>query len=260
MGAVKDQDYSFQTNVIGTYNVLRAATDANIKTLVFASSREVYGDPIDLPVEEGQPLLAINTYGASKVMGEAYCRAFRRTYGLHSVILRLANVYGPRDVGRVVALWMELAASGRDLNIYGGKQLLDFVWFELVVEALVRAADVPGALPPMNIGSGTGTRIVDLARRIIRLSSSHSRITIQQARAVEVTRFVANVSRMRQMLGIEPAADPLAYLNRMIAVAESPSPGHINSAQPSRRPRWPQAGYGQTTTLAQPLIASGSSD
>jgi UDP-glucose 4-epimerase len=216
MGAVDDLDYSFETNVIGTFNVLRTASEAGTRRLIFASSREVYGDPIDLPVAEDQPLLAINSYGASKVMGEAYCRAFRRTFGLHCVILRLANVYGPRDTGRVIPLWIERAAAGDVLNLYGGKQLIDFVWIDQVVEALIRAAEIPGPLPSINVGSGTGTRIIDLARRIIRLCGGRSRINIQQARSVEVTRFVANVTRMQQMLRIEPPDDPLIYLERLV--------------------------------------------
>lgn len=229
MGAVEDADYSFETNVVGTFNVLRAAHEAGTRTVVFASSREVYGDPIDLPVAEDQPLLAVNTYGASKVAGEAYCRAFRRTFGLHCITLRLANVYGPRDVGRVIPLWLERAALGQDLEIYGGKQLIDFVWSEQVVDALIRAADIRGPLPPINIGSGTGTRIIDLARRIIRLSGSRSRVSIQQARAVEVTRFVANVKRMQQMLGIEPPDDPLVYLDRLVhaSIEACPEPTAI---------------------------------
>src|SRR5436309_13516041 len=65
MGATGDLDYTFQTNVVGTYNVLRAAADANAERLVFASSREVYGEPIDLPVDEDSPLLAITAYRVS---------------------------------------------------------------------------------------------------------------------------------------------------------------------------------------------------
>lgn len=216
MGAVDDPVYSFETNVVGTFNVLRAARDARVQRLVFASSREVYGDPIELPVEENQPLLAVNAYGASKLSGEAYCRAFRRTFGLQCVILRLSNVYGPRDIGRVIPLWLEQASNGDDLHIYGGKQLIDFVWIDQVVEAFVRAAEMSGPLPPINVGSGTGTRIVDLARRIIRLTGGRSQLHIGQARPVEVTRFVAHVGRMRQMLGIEPSDDPIARLDQMV--------------------------------------------
>jgi UDP-glucose 4-epimerase len=217
MGAVDDLDYSFTTNVVGTFNVLRAASEARVDRLIFASSREVYGDPVELPVDESQPLLAINAYGASKVTGEAFCRSFRRSSGLHSVILRLSNVYGPRDFGRVIPLWLDRAANGLDLEIYGGKQLIDFVWVGQVVEALVRAAEIRSPLPTINVGSGTGSRIVDVARRILRMSAGRGHLTLLPARAVEVTRYVADVSRMRQMLGIEPSDDPLAFLEGMAA-------------------------------------------
>jgi UDP-glucose 4-epimerase len=217
MGAVDDLDYSFTTNVVGTFNVLRAASEARVDRLIFASSREVYGDPVELPVDESQPLLAINAYGASKVTGEAFCRSFRRSSGLHSVILRLSNVYGPRDLGRVIPLWLDRAASGLDLEIYGGKQLIDFVWVGQVVEALVRAAEIRSPLPTINVGSGTGCRIIDVARRILRMSAGRGHLKLLPARAVDVTRYVADVSRMRQMLAIEPSDDPLAFLEGMVA-------------------------------------------
>jgi UDP-glucose 4-epimerase len=216
MGAVHDSSYTFNTNVVGTFNVLRAAAREGVQRVIFASSREVYGEPINLPVDENSPLLAINSYGASKVAGEAYCRAFRREFGLYVSILRLANVYGPRDIGRVIPLWIEQATAGRDLNVYGGKQVLDLVWIDQVVEAMVRTTTLESPLPATNIGTGTGTRIIDLARRITRLACGQPRIRLQPARPMEVTRFIANVDRMRQMLGIEPPLDPLANLSRMI--------------------------------------------
>jgi UDP-glucose 4-epimerase len=216
MGAVQDLSYTFSTNVVGTFNVLSSAARAGIRRVVFASSREVYGEPINLPVIEDSPLLAINSYGASKAAGEAYCRAFRREFGLQTAVLRLANVYGPRDVGRVVPLWIGLASSGRELTVYGGKQVIDFVWVGQTVEALIRAAALDAPVPPINVGSGTGTRIIDLARRIARLAEAHGRLNLQPARSVEVTRFIANVDRMRQLLMIEPPLDPLAYLPSLV--------------------------------------------
>jgi UDP-glucose 4-epimerase len=216
MGAVEDLDYSFSTNVIGTFNVLRSAARESVRRVVFASSREVYGEPIELPVDEGQPLLAINFYGASKVTGEAYCRAFRRASGLNTVILRLANTYGLRDSGRVIPRWVEQAIAGEDLTVYGGKQVLDFVWVGQIVEALVRTAELDGPMPPINIGSGTGTRIVDLARRIRLMAGSHSQIKLVPARAVEVVQYVARIDRMRQLLRLEPTSDPLANLPELV--------------------------------------------
>jgi len=223
LGAVKDAELTFHSNVAGTFNVLRAASQSGVQRVVFASSRQVYGEPIGLPVDEESPLLAINSYGASKVAGEAYCRAFRREFGLQVGILRLADVYGPRDVGRVVPLWIHQADTGQDLSVYGGKQVIDLVWIDQVVEALIRVASVEGPLRPMNVGSGTGTRIVDLARRIARLACGQPRIQLQPARAMEVTRFVANIERMRQVLNIEPPLDPLMYLTRLMPSAVGPT-------------------------------------
>jgi UDP-glucose 4-epimerase len=217
MGGVTDAEYTFTTNTVGTLNVLRAAVRYGVRRLVYASSREVYGEPIELPVDEESPLLAINSYGASKIAGEAYCRAFRREFGLQSSILRFSNVYGPRDVGRVIPLWVSQALSGRDLQVYGGKQVIDFVWVGQIVDALLVAAACDGPLPTINIGSGTGTRIVDLARRIARLVECQPKIHLAPARQMDVTHFIANVERMRQILLVEPLLDPLGKLAELVA-------------------------------------------
>jgi UDP-glucose 4-epimerase len=216
MGAVHDADYTFETNVVGTYNVLRTAVDLGVPRVIFSSSQEVYGEPISLPVDEDSPLLPINSYGASKVAGEAFCRAFRREFGLETVILRLAHVYGQRDSGRVIPSWIDDAAAGRDLCVYGGKQVMDFVWVGQAVDALIQAGNVDGPVPPINIGSGTGTRIIDLARRIARLAESPAHVRLEPARAMEVTRFIASVERMRQILMLEPMLDPLGNLADLV--------------------------------------------
>jgi UDP-glucose 4-epimerase len=218
LGAVREMEYTFQTNVRGTFNVLRAAVEKDVPRVVFTSSQDVYGEPVELPVEEESPLLAINSYGASKAAGEVYCRAFRREFGLQTVILRLSSVYGPRDIGRVIPIFLQQAQAGQQMSIYGGKQVLDFVWVGQVVEALVRAGKLDGPLPPINIGSGTGTRIVDLARRIARLVDTQPKIHLEPARRMEVTRYIANVERMRRILCMEPLLDPLGNLPELVSV------------------------------------------
>lgn len=221
MGAARDTDYAFETNVTGTYNLLRGAARAGVGKVIFVSSCEVYGEPISLPVNEDSPLLAINTYGATKVAGEALCRAFRRELGLQVATLRLSKVYGPRDTGRVIPLWIAQAAADKKLTVYGGKQVIDFVGVAQVVEALVRVAELEGPRPPINVGSGTGTRIIDVARRLSRLAGRHGgQLDFQPARPMEVTRFVASTERMRQYLGLEPPLDSLVHLSELI---ESPA-------------------------------------
>src|SRR5262249_25559920 len=142
MGAVYDADYAFSSNVTGTYNVLQAAKSAGVKRVLFTSSREVYGDPEQLPVQETSALRPKNGYGASNAAGEIYCHTAANE-GLETSILRLANVYGTRDRDRVIPLFSQAAASGAPLTLYGGEQVLDFVWIDTVVDALIKAAFGP---------------------------------------------------------------------------------------------------------------------
>lgn len=216
MSAARNVDYTFTTNVVGTYNVLKAAAEGTMRRVVFASSREVYGEPLTLPVDEAHPLLSINSYGASKVAGEALCRAFAREAKVQTAVLRIANAFGPRDFGRVIPHWIEQATAGNELIVYGGGQILDFIWVDDVVEAMVCAAAATVTLPPINVASGTGTKILDLARRIGQLVGRSTEVRVVAHRPIEVTRFIGDPSRMSQLLGIRPAADPLAQLSEMI--------------------------------------------
>jgi UDP-glucose 4-epimerase len=216
MGAAKDPDYAFGSNVVGTYNVLKAAARRGVRRVVFSSSREVYGEPVSLPVDESHPLFSINTYGASKVAGEALCRAFAREHGLDTTVLRLANVYGERDFGRVIPHWIVQARAGGDITVYGGEQILDFIWVGDVAKALIGAANATMSLPPINIANGTGTKILDLARRVMHLAGSPGEVHVVPRRSIEVTRFIGSTDRMSQFLGVAPATDPLAHLVGMV--------------------------------------------
>lgn len=217
LGAMQDGSYSFTTNVVGTHNVLRAAVERGIERVVFSSSREVYGDAVRIPVRETDALAPKNPYGASKVAGEAYCRAMQYSHGLDVAVLRFANVYGPRDTDRVIPRWLGHALNGRPLSVFGGKQVLDFIHIDLAVRALLHAGD-HGLDEPVNVGSGTGTNILDLAERIRSTTGTSSRVELLEANDCEVVAFVADVQRMRS-LGIVPPADPLAMLGSMAQAA-----------------------------------------
>lgn len=215
MGALSDMEYSFESNVVGTFHALQAAGHAGAARFVFASSREAYGEPAELPVAESAPLAARNPYGASKVAGEAYCRAWSKVSPMGVSILRFANVYGLRDSGRVIPLWVAAALRGEPLVLYGGQQVLDFVPVAVAVEALLRAGERT-LEEPVNVGSGRGTTLVELAQRILALAGDGAGIERRPARDAEVVRFVAEVSRLREVLGIEPPADPLGDLPLLV--------------------------------------------
>jgi UDP-glucose 4-epimerase len=220
LDAEEDLERTFTTNVQGTFNVLSAALEGGVRRVIFTSSREVYGDPKALPVAEDASLAPKNAYGVSKAAAELWCRAFQNR-GLDVVILRLANVYGPGDQGRVIPTFIDRALSGRPLLLYGGSQVLDFVWVGDVVDVLFRAGDMRGGYDglPINVGSGCGTGLADLAERVRELVDQQVEVVVEPSRPVEVERFVADVSRLRALFGLPRNGDPLAHLPELIEPA-----------------------------------------
>jgi nucleoside-diphosphate-sugar epimerase len=129
-------------------------------------------------------------------------------------VVRFANVYGPGDSGRVIPLWLTAAQGGDALQVYGGEQVIDFLWVGTAVDSLLFAAE-RGLPSTVNIGSGVGTRIVDLAERVLAVTRSRSDVVRTAAREIEVAKFVADTRRMRE-LGMTPEADPLAHLAEIV--------------------------------------------
>lgn len=215
MGAVQDLEYSFSTNVAGTFNVLLAARRAAVKRVIFSSSREVYGEQQRLPVAEDSSLTPKNAYGVSKLAGEAYCRVFQSD-GLPVTILRLANVYGPGDRDRVIPRFIENALCGEKLILYGGDQVIDFVWIGAVVEAMERLLEMESVREPVNIGSGIGTTVRELGQLVKDAIGSDSEIVTAPSRACETRGFIANVQRAVQLGLLTPVQNPLSELRAVI--------------------------------------------
>jgi UDP-glucose 4-epimerase len=213
IGAADDPDYTFATNVIGSYNVFKAASSCGIGKLVFISSREVYGEVKQLPVAEDAPLRAKNNYGVSKIAGEAYARLAAEKAPFHLFILRLANVYGYGDSGRVIPIFLNNLQRGEAFKIYGGKQVIDFIHVDAVVEAISKCLgrDVP--LPgPVNIGSGQGSTLQELAESI----QPGCQPQIYPSRELETMRYTADVTKAAELLEWHPPPDRLYGLSDII--------------------------------------------
>ncbi len=218
VGAEKNLDYSFTTNVIGTYNVLKACKAHEVERVIFSSSREVYGDVAAIPVSEDAPLKGKNAYGASKVTGEQYCDLFRENYGVDIRVVRLTNVYGSGDEDRVIPLFCRAANHETPLTVYGGEQVLDFIWIDDVVRALWQVAGLSSWNGAMNIGGGQGISILDLAKKIQEIASiPATQIEIVPRREFEVRRFVADIQKMRSTLGWSPELPSLRHLPEVLA-------------------------------------------
>jgi UDP-glucose 4-epimerase len=200
-------------NVAGTATIVEAAHAAGVRRLVFTSSREVYGEPAKLPVDESAALNPKNPYGMSKVAGEMCC-SMAAGDGLETSIVRIANAYGPGDRDRVIPRFVESARVGSPLVVYGGTQLLDFVPVGYVVDVLLRLGLGEYFSGPINIASGEGVTILELAKHILKISNSTSDLKVLRGRDIEVNRFVASTVRAAR-LGFQyerPALTELAQL------------------------------------------------
>ena len=160
----------FETNAKGTVQVLEKARKDDAK-LVFASSAAVYGNPTVFPTPEEYGFHPFSCYGLSKVVGEEYCEMYRSQYGLDITIMRFANVYGPRCHGVIHDFIDKLAKNPSKLEIIGtGLQSRDFVQVSDVVDALVTVGSNDSANgKTYNIGFGTTTQIIDLAKMILQI-------------------------------------------------------------------------------------------
>jgi UDP-glucose 4-epimerase len=200
---IENPELCLDVNVKGTEIIARICSKYK-KKMIFASSREVYGNPKYLPVDEDHPLNPENPYGASKVSAESIIRAYSKSYGLEYIVLRLSNVYGPGDFDRVIPILINRSLKKEDLIIFGKDKILDFIYISDVVNAFIKALEINEKNIILNIGSGIGTKLIDLAYIIKHLTASSSRIIIKEIRFGEVEQFIADISKTRSILGWQP--------------------------------------------------------
>lgn len=194
-----------RTNVLGTVQVLDAASRAGCGRFVLASSAAVYGTPVILPIVEDHPLEPLSFYGVSKMAAESYVLAFSRARGLDCAILRYANVYGPRQgvrgEGGVVAVFIAGILAGENPAIYGdGAQTRDFVYVGDVAEATVLASSGRGS-GTMNISTGTETAVKDLFEMVRRACGAAAIPVYAAERPGDIRRSVLEPARAKEQLG-----------------------------------------------------------
>jgi len=202
-------DEDLETNCFGTLNVLKAASENNVKRIVFASSMAVYGAPEKLPVKEVDRTVPNSPYGFSKLRGELYCQSFAQNKGLEYVALRYFNTYGIKqtlsDYVGVTTIFINQALEKKPLTVFGdGSQTRDFVWVEDIAEANLLAAfsDKQGVY---NIGSGTKISVKEIAENIIKEIGGE--IKILPAPAGEIDHIKADILKAKEELGFQPKGD-----------------------------------------------------
>lgn len=212
-----------RVNAEGALNVLEAARTASVARFVGCSSSEVYGTAERVPMPEGHPVHPCTVYGASKLAGEAYVRAYHATYGLPAVVVRPFNTYGPRshhegDAGEMIPKSIVRALNGKPILVFGdGSQTRDFTYVSDIASALVLAARCDAAVGlTLNAGSGFEVSIARIAELIREEVGSSSKIRRAAPRPGDVLRLFADASRMRKLTGWRPEVSFEEGLKRTI--------------------------------------------
>ena len=202
-----------QINILGTVNLLEAARAADARVLFSSSGGALYGRDAPIPSREDVLPLPESPYGVAKYCAEQYVGLYNRLHGTRHSVLRLANVYGPRqdpagDAG-VITIFCASALAGQEPTIYGdGTQTRDYVYVGDAVQAFLSAGD-NGRPGTWNVGAGVEVSVLDLVDIIGEVAGREMRPTFGPPRAGELQRSAVAAGRAASELGWH-AATPLA--------------------------------------------------
>lgn len=195
--------------------------------VVFASTRQLYGRPQYLPVDERHPLSPVDPNGVNKAAGEWYHLVYGEIYGLRCSVLRLTNTYGPRmrvrdDRQTFLGTWLRLAVEGEELLVFGdGSQRRDFTYVDDAVEAFLLAgasAEADGEV--FNVGGEPPVSLAELAELLVSVAGGGSWRSVpfpDERRVIDIGDYFADDSKIRERLDWEPRVGLREGLDRAVA-------------------------------------------
>jgi nucleoside-diphosphate-sugar epimerase len=226
--ALVEQPHRALENINITFNVLEYCRH-NQLPIIFASSREVYGDIRRYITEEQHADFSFteSPYSASKVAGEALIYSYARCYGLRYLVFRFSNVYGRYDndierMERVIPLFIRAMRAGQPVTVYGREKTLDFTYVDDCVDGIVagieRLLDGRAVNQTINLAYGKGNTLVHMAELIAQALGVPARIEIESAKRVgEVTRYIADISKAVELLDYQPKVPLDEGIRRAVA-------------------------------------------
>ncbi|MBI3932532.1 MAG: NAD-dependent epimerase/dehydratase family protein [Acidobacteria bacterium] len=195
--------------------------------VVYAGTRQIYGKPRYLPVDENHLLTPTDVNGINKISGEFYHLVYHSVYGLRASSLRLTNTYGPRQLIRhdrqgFIGWFVRKAVLGEEIQIFGdGQQKRDFDYVDDVVDAFLRAGATDSSDGQVfNLGGDEPTSLLDLVKMLVEIAGRGSFTLVPfppERKRIDIGDFYADASRIRQTLGWQPRVRLREGLERTIA-------------------------------------------
>jgi nucleoside-diphosphate-sugar epimerase len=205
---VVNPDLAFE-NIATTYNILRFSHNNKINNFMFSSSREVYGNKASAVSKEADVDINLceSPYTASKISGEALVYGFSRSYGMDYIVFRFSNVYGMYDRSdRFVPLVIDKIRKNQQIDIFGKDKSLDFTYIDDCINGIVSTIEKFSKVRnnTINIASGQGEKLIDVAKLIKKYLNDSSKINIKANRPGEVIRYTADISKAKKLLNYKP--------------------------------------------------------
>ncbi|OGD86756.1 hypothetical protein A2Z23_02775 [Candidatus Curtissbacteria bacterium RBG_16_39_7] len=215
----KDPQVFFQNNLSGGITLLEAMRDAGVSKIIFSSTAAIY-KPKEKPLEEDDPKEPQNPYGATKLAFENFLAAYFYSYRLESVSLRYFNAYGPGEHHKpethAIPNFIRATLKKEPLPLYWqGEQVRDYIFIDDLVEAHVKALNLSG-YKYLNLGTGKGTKTIDLLKMIFDIVGHDAPIADLGKREGDASYLVASYKKAKGILGWEPKRPLVEGLRKTI--------------------------------------------
>jgi len=224
--SMKDPATDLQINTLAQVVLLEACREcAPRATIVYASTRQIYGRPDYLPVDEGHPIRPVDANGINKSAGEAYHTLYHQVYGMRTVSLRLTNTYGPRMLIKnarqtFLGIWLRRVVENGVFEVWGGQQKRDLAFVDDVVTAFLAAATAEKAWGQVyNLGGCAPVSLEELARMLVDVAGSGRFELIDfpaERKKIDIGDYFADDRRFRDLTGWTPSMDLREGLARSV--------------------------------------------
>lgn len=227
LDSMEDPFTDLDINVRAQAQILESCRRHNPEIrIVFASTRQIYGRPQRLPVDESHPIVPVDVNGVNKAAGEYYHLVYHSAYGMRTSVLRLTNVYGPgmrvKDARQTfLGIWIKNALTGTPIKVYGtGAQRRDLAYVDDVVDAFMRAALAEkSAGEALNAGGADPISLLDLANLVVKLNGSGEVEVVpfpEKLKSIDIGDYYSDDSRARSLLNWSPQVSVEEGLRRTL--------------------------------------------